>query len=338
MVWWSVRRRLVLAAVFASACDVDSGASPDGGLDAATIVRSVDAGPRDGGPPLLWVDFVAAGCEGFDPTGPACTGTAPLTLRFLALAPAPIDSYVWTVGGMSVGDASPVHTFSLPGTYAVSLAVGGTSGTAERDRAGYVVVTAAPLGAPCDGPESCATGLECPLGFCTRGCAQASCGDGAVCADLGSLCLATCGEDADCRSPLRCREVPVGGAWAKACFPDVLADDGQSCAAPDGTLEDGACLSGHCRDLGARGLCAADCGDGCPSYATCAQLHSGGSLCLARCGTCSLDPWLACEMPGGSGDLGFEAPPGRYCAPRRCSGGDCGPDGVCEGGFCRANR
>src|SRR5262245_625475 len=247
---------MVLAVVVA-ACGSDSSAGPDGRVDARTFIPAVTAGSRDGGPPLLWVDFVASGCDSFDAEGPTCAGTAPLTLRFLALAPAPIDSFVWTFDGMSAGEASPVHTFSVPGSYTVSLAVGSASGTAARERPAYVVVTPAPLGAPCDGPAACAGGLTCAVGLCTRGC-DAAC---PVCADLrvapGSVCLAACDDDSGCRVPLRCREVPSGNRWAKACFPDGLADDGRSCAAPDGTLDDAACLSGRCRDLGARGLCAA---------------------------------------------------------------------------------
>jgi hypothetical protein len=355
---WSVRRARVFflaigtAGTAWAACG-STGGSPDAALDAARAdsTPGADAAAQDGGPPLLWVDFAAVGCERFDPSVPACRGTAPLVLRFVALAPAPVDSYVWSFGdGGSNGDASPLHTFAQPGSYAVSLAVGGSGGTAQRERDGYVVVDAAPLGAGCTAGSQCATGLECVLGFCARGCAQASCDTGAVCAGLGDgpeswqrpLCLRACAGDGDCAAGLRCRELRsgAGDAWVKGCFTGALGDDGQSCVDPHGTLDDGLCASGSCRDLGARGLCALPCGgaEACASYAACATMHSGESLCLARCGSCAGDPWLGCEMPGGAGDLGFEAPAGSYCAPRRCVGGDCGPDGLCQGGFCRANR
>lgn len=342
---------VILLAVGAACGSTDGAAdAPVSDARRADAAPAADVAPEDIGPPLLWVDFAALGCTAFDPTIPSCGGTAPLTLRFVALAPAAIDSYVWTFGdGGTDATASPVHTFATPGTYAVSLAVGGGGGTAQRERDGYVVVGPAPLGGACTGGDQCATGLECVLGFCARGCAGAACDAGAVCTDLGHgdetwrrpLCLRTCAGDGDCAAGLRCRELRAAesGTWVKACFTDALHDDGGSCVAPDGSLDDGACASGSCQDLGARGLCALPCGGKtCPSYAACATLNSGESLCLARCGACDGDPWLGCEMPGASGDLGFTAPAGSYCAPRRCTGDDCGPDGLCQAGFCRANR
>lgn len=350
MVKWSVRWAPAFFLAAWGACGSAGGTLDAPAADAprADAAPAADAAAQDGGPPLLWVDFAAVGCAHFDLAVPACRGTAPLTLRFVALAPAPVDSYVWSFGdGASDGDASPVHTFAQPGSYAVSLAVGGGGGTAQRERDGYVVVEAAPLGATCADGGQCATGLECVLGFCARGCAQADCGAGAVCADLGNgaagwqrpLCLRACAADGDCAAGLRCRELRGTGGWVKGCFTDLLRDDGQSCVDPDGTLDDALCASGSCQDLGARGLCALPCGgQTCASYAACARMNTGESLCLARCGSCAADPWLGCEMPGGTGDLGFQAPAGSYCAPRRCAGGDCGPDGLCQGGFCRANR
>ena len=58
---------MVLAVVVA-ACGSDSSAGPDGRVDAHAFIPAVDAGLRDGGTPLLWVDFAASGCDSFDPS------------------------------------------------------------------------------------------------------------------------------------------------------------------------------------------------------------------------------------------------------------------------------
>jgi len=81
-------------------------------------------------------------------TGFPLTGTAPLMVTFT-------DSSLVTGGEMwnwSFGDnswsnttvsSSPVHTYSLVGTYTVSLTVTNTTGSDTRTRPGYIVVNAA---------------------------------------------------------------------------------------------------------------------------------------------------------------------------------------------------
>jgi PKD repeat protein len=227
----------------------------------------------------------------------------------------------------------------------------------------------------------CGVGSGCPSAFlhgiCTAACPSGSCGAGAACvafeppaapSDGGAssgdggggggdplaqpLCLATCQQDADCAAGLACRDVRAGGTatgspsqWTRACIPaSFLGDLGQPCRTAAGALDDAACLSGTCADLGALGLCSASCANGatCPPGSTCALLGDGRALCLEPCsgaGACARDPLLDCETPGTAGPLGFTVPGAEasasYCAPMRCSAdGACGPAGACDSGHC----
>jgi hypothetical protein len=334
----------------------------------ASVARAQASDGDAGASGLTWVDFAVAGCPRYDPGRPTCEGAAPLELRFAAVAPAPIASYLWTFGDGSEAavSATPTHTFRMPGTYAVGLTVGGAGGTAEARRDMFVTVTPAGEGGACEVSGQCGVGLDCPCGsgcpggglrgFCARRCdVDGSCAGGRVCVDLGPrggaddgwpgrTCLPSCARDADCAAPFVCREVAGPSAsWVRACFPqELLGDEGASCAGAAGAPEDRLCLGGACAAMGARGLCAATCDASrpCPSYALCAQLASGERRCLARCSAarpCDDDPFLACQTSNGAGRLGFTLsdPEARVCAPKRCqSAGACGPDGICDAGFC----
>ena len=309
------------------------------------------------------------------PTAAICRGPAPLHLSFAPVSPAPIDVYQWRFGDGSAPDgrASPDHVFDAPGTYDVALSAQGPGGTAGITRAGIVVVGPGALGGACSDASQCASG-DCvcgagsggcagvAAGFCSAACSAATaCADGAVCANLSAaaggsppdawqtrLCLPDCSGGAPCPAGLTCRELLRGdaGGWVSACFaPGLVGDIGDSCTAPDGSLDDAACTSGSCLPLGLRGVCSAPCSAGeCPASAACA-VFAGGSpapSCLARCGpgtSCSGDPLLACEPAGGTGALSFtvDEPPAEagYCAPRPCAApDDCGPLGQCQAGYC----
>jgi PKD repeat protein len=348
----------------------DDRAARDAGVDARDGAPRDDAGTPDAPTPLTWVDFAVSGCPapidadadaGDDPLV-ACRGRAPLTLTLAVVAPAPTDLIAW-----SFGDGTPIaagrsvtHEWSLPGTYDVSLDVQGPGGSAGVVRPGAIEVVPATAGDPCTTGEQCAGGRclcgggECgpAAGVCAPSC-DAGCTDpGTVCAALGGgigdapwhgqACLPECSAAA-CPDGLACRDLlDPDGAFVRACFlAGVGGDLGDPCAGPDGEPVDGACTSGRCLALGVRGLCGASCADdGCPASATCARFTGGGSSCLLRCDvtTCDLDPWLACELAGGPGDLGFvvdESPSSLgYCAPRAC---DDAPEcviGACSSGFC----
>lgn len=332
----------------------------------AQLQQPQQASADAGAAALTWVDFAVAGCPKYEAARPSCQGPAPLDLRFAAVAPAPLASYVWSFSDEPdpVVEPTPGHRFRMPGTYSVSLTVGGAGGTAQARREMFITVTTAPEGALCEASPQCATGLECVCasgcgagvgGFCARRCEPgSSCGFGSVCVDLGPrgpgdgmqglACLRACARDGDCEGRDICREVAgVNTHWTRACFPrEAPADEGASCLGPTGTPDDNACLGGDCAELGARGLCAEPC-DGshpCPSYALCAIFTGGGRRCLARCSAtrpCDGDPFLACQASDATGALGFilADAAAKVCSPKRCTQDDaCGPDGSCQGGFC----
>jgi hypothetical protein len=167
-----------------------------------------------------------------------------------------------------------------------------------------------------------------------------------------SLCLASCFGGTTCPAGLVCRSLPAARGpmrWEPACVPAAYRDVGEACRDATGALDDDACATGRCAELGALGICSATCGAGaaCPDGSACATLHNGQSMCLRACGdafACDTDPLLACEPPGSAGPLGFDLmPPGpnsQYCAPKRCATEThCQPAGTClppgAGGHCQ---
>ena len=200
------------------------------------------------------------------------------------------------------------------------------------------------------------------------GAALDDCGENAICVDLGrapasaplpwqgALCLARCRTDLDCAPGLSCRVLPAGpasgGGWVRACFSSQPRDVGATCRTATGTLDPGACVGGVCADLGAFGLCSADCAlGGCPRGSVCATLSDGRALCLPACTPegdggvassadassesrgCHDDPLLGCvsgSAPGLSALLGVDASAAHVCAPRACHReSDCTPAGRC---------
>ena len=166
------------------------------------------------------------------------------------------------------------------------------------------------------------------------------------------VCLASCQTDADCTFGLVCRALPVGDAaagWGLRCVPAFFRDVAATCRDATGALDDDACATGTCADLGALGLCSATCASGaaCPPGNACATFANGSALCVRPCSTsftCVADPLLACAAAGGAGALGFQIAPApatgtNYCAPRACATqADCAPAGTCAplgaGGHC----
>jgi hypothetical protein len=344
------RTYAVVVVLAAAGCGID-----DPGLalvDAAAPIDAAggpaaDADRADDPDPLSWVDFAIIGCGGDTLPGEVpCTGVAPLTLGFVALAPAPIEVYRWSFGdgsGQSIA-SSPIHIFELPGTYDVTLTVGGPGGTARAAIEGAVRVDPAPIGSTCAADLQCETGsctcaggdCEPPLaaGLCAAECDAENPCDLGVCADLAAaspeapapwqraLCVRACEADSDCPAGRACMELPAGDAddergWVSGCFaPELLGPIGGPCLGAGGEPRHELCASGLCVVEGARGLCAADCSFDapCPASAACATFEDAGlgSLCVHRCvagdgdAACAQDPWLACEPSGGSGPGGFD--------------------------------
>jgi PKD repeat protein len=362
---------LAVLVVTAVSCRSGTSVLPEAGVE----IRPPDAAvARDAMPTALAVDFTVADCPTFG-AGPRCRGGAPLTVQFVPVTTGAVTKYLWNFGdGTDLSSArTPVHTYPFPGSYDVVLVGGGAGGSAMRTRTGYVVVVENGAGDPCDVDQQCERGLSCVCGStakCTgafaRGLCAATCGGSECraserCADLSQgspdagepwqqpLCLRPCQGDTDCGPPLRCRDLPgraPGAAWLRGCFPDFPTAPGGRCRGASGQLQDGLCVTGHCMDLGAAGICSLDCTSAsCPPRMACAALADGRHACLALCGPglpCDDDPLLAC-LPPNAGPLGYTLPPGTppsmYCAPRRCaSADDCAPAGTCRmgvgGGHC----
>jgi len=348
----------------------------------AAVERSVADSPQriPDGPPALVVDFSIEGCPAFDPDTPTCTGPVPLVLQFVPMLTAPVTQYVWDFGDNTTTfdytGPTPSHVYSSPGVYAVTLMVRGEDGNwVSKMRPGFVTVTSSGLGGPCDFDGQCADKLFCvcpaasrcdhgpALGMCTALCQSSTCDDGQLCARLltasnaresweTSLCLPGCRTDDDCDDHLRCRTLPIGGAWQKACFSDAPRDVGASCLDAKDVLRDDLCVGGTCAAFGAKGLCTMDCStQPCAPGSDCAIMGDGSTtLCLRPCTTsadCTPDPLIGCLGPG-SGDLGYQlvdpsAPDATatHCAPRECaSDDDCPQSGQCDapagagGGHC----
>ena len=364
--------------VAAGACRSGTAPQPEAGVD----VRIADARvPRDATATPLAVDFTVSDCPSFE-DGPSCRGRAPLTVQFVPVTTGAVTKYLWVFGDGSEPSSmsAPVHTYSFPGKYEVSLVGGGSAGSAMRARKEFIAVLFNGAGDSCDVEQQCEIGLTCVCGsasnprcttafargLCAASCKDTQCRASERCADLSQgavpsepwqqpLCLRPCDRDTDCGPPLRCRDLPGGtdAGWLRACFPDYPTAPGGRCRSASGQLRNDLCVTGHCLDLGAEGVCSLSCATSvCPPSMGCVDLTGGVSVCLSGCsptvGCNGDDPLLACLGPN-AGPLGFTlhsgTPPGSfYCAPKRCvSSDDCGPAGLCRtdatGGHCvrRAN-
>lgn len=348
-------KRVLVLALAGLACGKTQAPVGDAAVERGPLEVSP---PTTDVPPILAVDFSVEGCPSFDADKLSCTGSAPLTLRFVPLVTTTVSQYIWDFGpSQPAYDSSPTptHVFATPGRYTVQLVVSSVSGVViSKSHEAFVTVTANDIGDPCDLDGQCSDRLSClcpstspctfgpPHGSCAGLCQSgpSACGEHQVCAGLmpqnrglreawqTSLCLRACNDDSDCSTSLRCRLLPPGpgsSAWVSGCFGRWPADIGQPCADPTGALRDDLCASGTCADLGSKGLCTMACSAvACAPGAQCAELGDGRRLCLRPCSegfTCGDDPLLGCISPG-SGDLGYRliAPPvsPTYCAPRPC--------------------
>ena len=341
---------------------------PDGGPDAPFVPDAAG----DLRSSVQAVDFTIGGCAHFEPGTPTCRGPAPLTVSFIPISSGNVSRLLWDFGDLSAPSSEPLpsHTYPLPGAYSVTLT--GAPGQVYKRHDDVVVVTPNAFGDSCDVESQCDTGLECLCGMgapcpaafargvCARRCGDEACPDGGFCADLalgtvpGSAddnpwrdrhCLRRCALGSDCPAGQRCRLVPtagVPGRWEKACFYGFPAELGASCRGAGGATQNNLCLGGLCADLGALGMCSADCSNPavpCPEGTGCAAFADGRRLCLRGCSdgnACTDDPLLTCTAPGNPGPLGFTlagaAPGATFCAPRGCTSDVvCGPSGTCRG-------
>jgi PKD repeat protein len=77
-----------------------------------------------------------------DFTASSTTGVAPLAVNFINSSTGNITSYAWTFGdGTTSTSPNPVHIYPLAGSYTVSLAATGPSGSNTRTISSYINVT-----------------------------------------------------------------------------------------------------------------------------------------------------------------------------------------------------
>jgi PKD repeat protein len=360
-------KRILVATLTVLACSKAETPVHDAGVD--RLVPEVGVSLSDAAVTLA-VDFAVEDCASFDPIALTCTGTAPLTVRFVPLATTTVASYLWDLGlgetSYNPSQISPSHTYNTPGTYSVSVAARGPDGqVVSKKHDGFIVVVPNPIGGPCGSDAQCDDGLFClcpsgtgcvggPIhGLCTAPCQSGICDDGSLCAGLDTaptpiglataswqkkLCLQACAKDSDCAADLHCRTLPPGpksSAWIHGCFADMPADIGEPCVDTSGNLRDDLCASGLCANLGAKGLCTMNCSESsCPPGSDCAVLGDGRKLCLRPCTgafTCSEDPLLTCVQPN-QGDLGYYlvSPSNPTAASTYCAPWPCISDDTCQ--------
>ena len=80
-----------------------------------------------------------------DFTGTPLSGPAPLQVSFTDTSTGTVSGWLWIFGDGSVSNVqNPVHTYSTPGTYTVSLFVSGPSGTDQEVKTDYITVAEPP--------------------------------------------------------------------------------------------------------------------------------------------------------------------------------------------------
>ena len=332
--------------------------------DASRDVRANEGGPAldaasDASLALPVLHISVTGCATFDVADQICTGSAPLTLTFAPVGSAALDTFRWMFGDSPQAsmETAPTHTYTLPRAtpYAVTLN-GGSLEDRNYTVAGvgcFVSVLPLAAGAACDVDGQCGDGLQCfckagagcgpafSRGICSTSCSTGFCGTGAVCADIAlgapaadggaaaPVCLADCSSNGKCAAGFVCQQIPSGGtsaAWVSACLPLGAANDfGASCRDSNGALDDSACTTGQCADVGALGMCTTVCSGAqdCPPGAACATSSGAATgLCFPACSPafpCTRDPALQCT-PAAGGDAGLTisgtTPGTTYCAPR----------------------
>jgi PKD repeat protein len=89
----------------------------------------------------LSVSFVSPPVPVSNFTSDLVTGNVPLTVSFTDQSTGAITSWEWVFGdGTMSNNKNPIHTYSDPGSYTVTLTVTGPGGTDIETKTGYVVV------------------------------------------------------------------------------------------------------------------------------------------------------------------------------------------------------
>jgi PKD repeat protein len=131
---------------FGISCATVGDLDRDGAFDLAVGAYQDDDGGFDRG--ALWILFrEGTGAPVADFVASPSSGEAPFTVSFTDRSTGTISTWSWDFGdGASSTAANPVHTYTLPGTYNVSLSIQGPLGsdTFVRQRAVVVLAPSTP--------------------------------------------------------------------------------------------------------------------------------------------------------------------------------------------------
>jgi len=313
---------------------------------AGLACRDRGAAPRDASPESIKVDVAnpltldisVTGCASYDAATVTCSGRPPLTVSFAPVGSPELTRFLWTFGDgtPTTTERSPLHTYSHPGSYEVSLVAGTNDvGMVTPPKPLTVQVDALSVGTPCDVDVQCNSteGLRCICapgsgcapafirGVCSVPCDANACGPDAVCAsvvtgpqpDAGAragLCLAACQAKAQCAPGFVCQTLPVD--------PTAAAGAGGMSGSSAALWTRGCLPLGLARDLGAPCRDANEVlrDDACAT-GTCADVGALG-VCSASC-----DENHACPDGSACARLGDGR---RLCLLSCTSDGSCASD------------
>jgi hypothetical protein len=168
------------------------------------------------------------------------------------------------------------------------------------------------VGAPCERPTDCDSGMVCasglPDGYCTLDCSEITCPSGTECATYGggSFCFDACTSDTQCRNGYVCS----GGICNVPCTRDAECSGGQVCEA------------GRCAGAGVGDAC--DTGSDCEDGLTCYRGVSDG-YCTASC-----ESHEDCPVGSACGSMRGDL----FCLAMCRDDIDCGTGQRCLGGMC----
>ena len=101
-------------------------------------------------PLVLLVSAAMVGCDSPGPeaqfTASSTTGNIPIDVQFTDLSEGDIDTWEWDLDNDGIVDSSlrnPHYTYIDPGSYTVSLTVGGSSGSDTQSKVAYLVFSPA---------------------------------------------------------------------------------------------------------------------------------------------------------------------------------------------------
>jgi len=130
---------------------LDKNSQPDGGYPTDVSIQIIYTAPDE---PTLLYSFGRPVSPIIEPPvaqfiGTPTTGPALLIVQFTDQSSGSPTTWSWTFGdGETSTIRNPTHTYSMPGTYTVSLTVTNNGGSDTATRTNYITVTSAPITPP----------------------------------------------------------------------------------------------------------------------------------------------------------------------------------------------